>query len=89
MQTCRDGDVFVDPRCVCNGRDLHWQEVVIPEASALSFSPSKGLLIDAEDICCQLHLFGPQEIEFVKIEFIILFLGESGAWSEWGGMCWQ
>jgi hypothetical protein len=66
----RDRNVSLDPGRVCDGRDFYWGEVVVPEASALGFSPGEGCLVEFEDVLGELEFFWPEE--FVPVEFEVV-----------------
>jgi hypothetical protein len=67
-----DQNVLVDPRCVQNGWNLHWHEVVIMKAALLCFCP----LIYLEDVCCELHFLRPQEARPIELQSIKSILCE-------------
>lgn len=79
----------MDPGGARDGGDLRRCEVVVPESSSLSLCPGEGLLVNPENVCGQLYLFGPQEGILIEVEGLEAFLCETIARRERRWACWQ
>jgi len=70
--------LFVDPGGVHDGGDHHRGRIVVPKTSTLSFCPCKGLLVDFEDVRCELDLLRLQDAVPIEVQGVVAFLCRDG-----------